>query len=395
MAAAIVAARSGADVTIIEKNSVLGKKLSMTGNGRCNITNTNISEECYNPSAGKLIRDILSVCPVSEVLDFFKSLGVVVTDEDGYIYPRSGQAMTVVNALKDEINRLGIKVIYDTQVKRILPDENSNCRFLVKTNKEPVSADAVILALGSLSGPGSTMSTGDGYYICKELGMSIKDTYPALVGFKCNENEYLPEHGVRADAGISFMLGGEVITSERGELQITKDGISGIPVMQASRDIVKLVSEKKPVFAVIDFFADYDANSFLRLKEDILKLRDNRTLSEFLQGFANSNVTDMILRRMKLSGSMKMKNISESMAECILDNYRVLKLGLSETYGYAASQVTTGGVSLGDISSDMSYINNKNIFVTGELTDVDGRCGGYNLQYAFSSGIIAGRAASV
>ena len=127
----------------------------------------------------------------------------------------------------------------------------------------------------------------------------------------------------------------------------------------------------------------------------MLKLKDDRTLEEFLQGFSNSNITEMVLSRMKLSKSMKMKNISSSMAECILDNYRALRLKIDESYGYMASQVTTGGVSLGDIGSDFADKKSPGIFCIGELVDVDGRCGGYNLQWAFTSGSIAGTAASL
>ncbi len=394
MCAAIYAARNGAEVTIIEKNESLGKKLSMTGNGRCNITNLDMREECYNPAARGRMKDWLGTYGVEDVICFFKSLGVVLQSEDGYMYPISGQARTVVEALENEIRRLGIKVVYKEQFKGVTAG-TSDGNYEVVTNKSRYEADAVIIAVGSYSGPKSTLSTGDGYYICGKLGMNIKDTHPALVGFKCSADEPMPSQGVRCNAHVSFTLGGEVIAGECGEVQITGDGISGIPVMQASREVVRLVEEGKPVFAVMDFFPDYDEEDFRALKKEMLRLAGDRTLEEFLVGFANSNVTDMILSRMKLSRTMKMKNISESMAECILDNYRSLRLSIDSSYGYQASQVTTGGVSLGDIGSDFSYVRDRGIFVIGELLDVDGRCGGYNLQWAFTSGSIAGTAASI
>ena len=393
MCAAIYAARNGAEVTIIEKNNVLGKKLSLTGNGRCNMTNLDMREEYYNPAARGRMKEWLSTYGVEDVICFFKSLGVVVKSEDGYIYPLSGQASTVVKALESEIKRLGIKVIFGEQLKGVQKAEGGT--YEVMTDRSVYEAEAVILAVGSLSGAKSTMSTGDGYYICKKLGMTIKDTYPALVGFKCASDEYMPASGVRITAEVSFVLGKETLAKEYGELQLTSEGISGIPVMQASRVVSRFVEEKKPVYAVIDFFPDYDETDFNSLKSDMLKLKDDRTLEEFLQGFSNINITDMILARMKLSRSMKMKNISVSMAECILDNYRSLRLRLSESYGYQASQVTSGGVSLGDIGSDFACRQDTGIYCIGELVDVDGRCGGYNLQWAFTSGSIAGVAASL
>lgn len=216
MCAAIYAARNGADVTIIEKNTQLGKKLSMTGNGRCNLSNLNMNEKMYNLSAEKRMKQWLSVYGVLDVINFFKSLGIVIKSEDGYLYPVSGQAGTVVTAFENEIRRLGVKVIYGEQVKSVKisgsePDDkaldarqieavltrgakidNKLEKYTVVTNLNSYEADRVILATGSLSGAKSTMSTGDGYYICKQLGMNIKDTYPALVGFKCDQNEQMP-----------------------------------------------------------------------------------------------------------------------------------------------------------------------------------------------------------
>ena len=393
MCAAIYAARNGAKVCIIEKNDCLGKKLSMTGNGRCNLTNLNMSEDCYNAAARSRMKDWLGTYGAEDVICFFKSLGVVVKSEDGYIYPVSGQAKTVVDALKNEIKRLGVEVVYKEQLKSVAGLEDGSLEIV--TDKSRYQADRCIIAVGSLSGVKSTMSTGDGYYICKKLGMTIKDTFPALVGFKCEEDEYLPEKGVRCDARISFILGSEVLSSEQGELQITSDGISGIPVMQASRDVIRFVEEKKPVYAAIDFFPDYDENDFACLKMDMFRLKDERTIEEFLLGFANQGVTDMILARMKISKTMKMKNISDSFAECILDSYRNLKIKIEGSYGYQASQVTAGGVSIAEVGSDFSFNKNRNIYVIGELLDVDGRCGGYNLQFAFTSGSIAGCASSL
>lgn len=393
MCAAIYAARNGADVTIIEKNSQLGKKLSMTGNGRCNLSNLNMNEGMYNAAAEKRMKQWLSVYGVLDVINFFKSLGIVVKSEDGYLYPVSGQAGTVVEAFKNELLRLGVTIIYNEQGKSIKVLDGN--RYMVVTNLRSYEADKVIIATGGLSGAKSTMSTGDGYYICKTLGMNIKDTFPALVGFRFDDGEITPESGVRCSAEISFTLGTEVIAKEYGELQLTKDGISGIPVMQASSKVVRFLDDKKPIYACINFFPDYDDEDFLSLEKEMLRLRDNRTLEAFLNGFHNSQINDMVIRRMKMGRTMKMKNISESMVLSIFDSYRNYKIRLKESFGYQQSQVTSGGVSLGDIRDDMTFVSHDGIFVVGELLDVDGRCGGYNLQWAFTSGSIAGTVASL
>lgn len=392
MCAAIYAARNGADVTIIEKNDQLGKKLSMTGNGRCNLSNLDMNEKMYNASAEKRMKEWLSVYGVLDVINFFKSLGIVIKSEDGYLYPVSGQASTVVDAFVNELRRLGVSVIFGEQAKGI---KSENGKYIVTTSQNTYEADRVIIATGSLSGAKSTMSTGDGYYICKQLGMAIKDTHPALVGFKVDENEAMPEGGVRCTAEISFLLGTESIAKEYGELQITRDGISGIPVMQASSKVVRFLDEGKPIYASINFFPDYDDEDYLSLEKDMLRFRDDRSLAEFLNGYHNSNVNEMVIRKTKMGRTMKMKNISESMVMSILGNYRDYRLKLDSSYGYQQSQVTSGGVSLGDIRDDMTSKYDNGVFVVGELLDVDGRCGGYNLQWAFTSGSIAGTVASL
>ena len=400
MCAAVYAARNGADVTIIEKNTQLGKKLSMTGNGRCNISNLDMNEKRYNAAAEKRMKEWLAVYGVLDVIRFMRSLGVVVKSEEGYLYPVSGQASTVVYAFKNELKRLGVEVIYGEQAKSInilddTLDEPGNERYLVITNQNSYEADRVIIATGGLSGAKTTMSTGDGYYICKKLGLTVKDTYPALVGFKADPEEIMPENGVRCTADISFLLGTEVIAKEYGEIQLTKDGISGIPVMQASGKVVKFLAEGKPIYASINFFPDYDDDDYAGLTKEMMRLRDDRSLEEFLNGIHNSQINEMIIRRTKMSRTMKMKNISESMVQSIFENYRNYKLKIADTNGYQQSQVTSGGVSLGDIRDDMTIVSHNGIFVVGELADVDGRCGGYNLQWAFTSGAIAGTVASI
>lgn len=396
MCAAIYAARNGADVTIIEKNDQLGKKLSMTGNGRCNLSNLDMNEKMYNASAEKRMKQWLSVYGVLDVISFFKSLGIVIKSEDGYLYPVSGQAATVVDAFKNELKRLGVEVIFGQQGKRVeVIEEDGAKKYKVVTNIASFIADRVIIAVGSYAGAKSTMSTGDGYYMCQQLGMTIKETHPALVGFKCDDDEILPKNGVRCTAEISFLLGNEAIATEYGELQLTKDGVSGIPVMQASGKVEKFLSEGKPIYASINFFPDYDDDDYASLLKEMMRFRDDRTLAEFLNGYHNSNVNDMIIRRTKMGKSMKMKNISESMVSSILGNYRDYRIKLKESFGYEKAQVTSGGVSLGDIRDDMTTKVYDGIFVVGELVDVDGRCGGYNLQWAFTSGSIAGTVASL
>ncbi|WP_139176160.1 aminoacetone oxidase family FAD-binding enzyme [Butyrivibrio sp. ob235] len=391
MCAAIAAARKGAVVRIIEKTDVCGKKLSMTGNGRCNLANLKVSPDDYNVNSRTRMKKWLKQFGVDRVTEFFSSLGLVIVGEDGYLYPISGQAGSVVSVLLNECVRLGVDFTYNEQVKRIIKNEDGT--FTVKTDKGEYGADSVILSTGGLAGPKSTGSTGDGYYICEQLGMTKKDTFPALVSL-LSEDETLPtESGVRALARVTFMIGDGEIAKEYGEVQITSKGISGIPVMQASGTVAEHLSKGRPVTCSIDFFPGYSDGEFDALVDRMMCLSKERKVGDLLDGFCNSHINEMVLRRMKISRGMKVKNVGESMLACILYKYRDIRINITGIGDYKKAQVTRGGISLGDLSDTLSSKRCPGVYVVGELCDVDGRCGGYNLQWAWTSGYIAGEAA--
>ncbi|WP_029321481.1 aminoacetone oxidase family FAD-binding enzyme [Butyrivibrio sp. AE3004] len=392
LCAAIAAARDGASVTVIEKTDSIGKKLSMTGNGRCNLTNLNLSENDYNNDAKKRVKELLKRFGVKEATDFFKSLGLVISSEEGYIYPFSGQASSVVNVLVNECKRLNVEFVFNEQIKQIIKSENG--KIIVKTNKNDYFSKAVILAMGGLAGPKTCGATGDGYYICEKLGMTKKETLPALVPLLAEDDTLPQESGVRSIARVTFMIGDEIIGSEYGEVQITGKGISGIPVMQASGTVAWHLRKKRPVTCSIDFFPGYNEEEFEELVNRLVNLPGERRLGELLEGFFNSNINEMILRRMKINSNMKLKNVGESMLTCILHKYRDLRIEIKATADYKKAQVTRGGISLGNLDECLQSKSTPGVFVVGELCDVDGRCGGYNLQWAWTSGYIAGEAAS-
>jgi len=391
MCAAIAAARDGASVTVIEKNDTVGKKLSMTGNGRCNLSNLRMSADDFNENSRDRMKKWLSLFGVKDTINFFKSLGVVVMSEDGYLYPISGQAKTVTQALYNECLRLGVSFIFSEQLKSIA--KNSEV-FNVKTSKNEYVADAVIVAVGGLAGPGTTMSTGDGYYICEKLGMSKKDTYPALCSLVTDDDSISGDFGIRMNARASFLIGDGVFATEEGEVQITKNSLSGIPIMQSSGLVCYHLSKNRPVTVSIDFFPEYTDEEFEALVDDMLRLAHDRRLKDLLLGFCNQGITDLILGRMKLSPDMKAKNVGESMLRCVLQKYRDVRFNIVKTADYKKAQVTRGGISLGDLDDNLMCVKSPGVFVIGELCDVDGRCGGYNLQWAWCSGYIAGGAAS-
>ena len=393
MCAAIVCARAGANVTIIEKSDTAGKKLSMTGNGRCNLSNTNMHVECYNPQARDRMHNWLKKYGVEETIQFFHSLGIEIRNEDGYLYPFSGQANTVADVLRKENERLGVSIIYHTQVKEILPGTKMH-GYGVRTTGALYEADSVILAMGGNSGPKITMSTGDGYYIAQKLGLHMTDTMPGLVQLKSSDPTLPAEAGVRIEAKVTFYAGEKVLAEETGELQLTQSGLSGIPVMQASEYVARALADKERIHAEIDFFPGYTEEQFRCLTENIISIKDQRTISELLEGICNSHINDMIIKKLAIDSRCRSDQSTDLNLEKILYEYRQARIPITETGTFLQSQVTAGGICLQDLSDDLEAVNMPGIYCIGELADVDGRCGGYNLQWAWMSGSIAGSAAA-
>lgn len=393
MCAAIVCARAGAEVILIEKTDIAGKKLSMTGNGRCNLSNMDMRAQCYNSEAGVRMGRWLEKYGTGETVKFFHSLGIEIRNEEGYLYPFSGQALSVAEVMRKETERLNVNIIYHTQVKEILAGTGSY-RYGVRTTGALYEADSVILATGGNSGPKITMSTGDGYYIAQKLGLHVTDVRPGLVQLKSAEPLLPDETGVRAEAEVTFLAGEKVLAKETGELQLTAGGLSGIPVMQASAQVARALSKGESVYAEIDFFPGYTQEEFSQLTENIISLKDQRNIYDLLEGICNSHINTLILQKAGIEPNSRSDQFTDMNLENILRKYRQIRIPIVETGTFQQSQVTAGGICLQDLTDELESVDMPGIYCIGELTDVDGRCGGYNLQWAWMSGSFAGRAAA-
>jgi len=387
MSAAILLARKEFDVTILEKNTVLGKKITITGNGRCNLSNRNLSSNFYNESSRNRMDEYIAKYTSKDIVSFYKTLGVLISDEDGYLYPISGQATTIQNALINEITKLGINVIYKSQLKKVTPCEDS---LFVKTNDSEYKADYCIIATGGLAGALNTMSTGDGYYIGKMLGANIIDQYPALVSLKSKDIVLPAKSGVRVKAKISLRIRKENsfmdIANESGEIQLTNGSISGIPTMQLSGKCARLIGEGKEVYLHVDFLPEYNDEEFAELENLILNISSGKKIIDILDGIGNHNLAVMILDKL---GIDKDERISDKDSlKNILRVYKDYNFKIDATGDYKSAQVTSGGIDLESLTSSLSLKNHDNIYFAGEVLDVDGKCGGYNLQWAFTSACI-------
>ena len=395
LTAAIFAARNGAKVTVLEHTDKAGKKILSTGNGKCNITNLYQDSSCYRGTHSEFAMSVLRQFGVQDTLDFMESLGVLCKDKNGYVYPRSEQAATVREALLMECKCLGVTIQYEARVQTVHKTEEI-FELLVATNKgdETYTCSRLILATGSKAAP-KTGSDGSGYELAKALGLKLIKPLPALVQLKCEDGIYQDAAGVRCNAGITIQANGEEVAKEEGELQITNYGISGIPVMQLSRFAVKALDARKQVTAIIDFFPEMEEKDLKEKLTCVMKQFHERSMEDILAGFMNRKLASALLKEMGIKKNRLASQCDESYVEGMvktLKSYEAYVIGFNS---FQEAQVCQGGVDTAEIDSNtMESKKISGLYLVGELLDIDGTCGGYNLQFAWATGSIAGKMAS-
>lgn len=389
MMAAIHAARCGANVTVLEHMERVGKKILSTGNGRCNMTNFHQSAECYRCSRADFPLSVIGKFPVEETLDFFEGIGVVAKNRDGYVYPNSDQAAAVLDVLRMELEYRKVQVVCDCRIQSVRKVEDEN-EFLVTTSLGNYRGDAVILATGSKAAP-VTGSDGSGYELAKSLGHTVIIPLPALVQLRCKETHYKQLTGIRVDAKLTLLVNHMAVVSERGELQLTDYGISGIPVFQISRYGSVALSEKKEVVVRIDFMPGQSMEETQRF----LMVRRNRmgyrTCEQWMVGLLNKKLAMVLLKLAGISPGQRVAELRETQWNALLTQLKSYETTVIATNPYENAQVCCGGVSTEEINQETMESNLvSDLYLVGELLDVDGICGGYNLQWAWSSGKLAG-----
>lgn len=391
--AAVTAARQGAKVTLIEKNKQPGKKLLATGNGRCNFTNRRQELSCYHSGEPERVREVLRAFPAEAAVAFFEELGILVKDRNGYLYPNSGQASSMVEVLKLEVQRLSrlIKEAYHTEVLAV---EKQKGLFKAHTEGWTYEGDALILACGSEAGP-KTGSTGDGYRFAKSLGHQVIRPLPALTGLYVSESDRGTLAGVRTEAKVTLLVDGQVCAEEEGEVQFASYGLSGIPVFQVSRHVSRAREEGRDCEAVLDVCPEYSAEE---LEEILLKrgaVTGERRGTDVLLGMFPEKLSQVLLTRAGISLKKPRREWKKEECRKLAEQIKQLSFHVFGCRGYEQAQVCTGGVPLSELKGiSMESAIVPGLYFAGELLDVDGACGGYNLQWAWSSGYLAGIHAS-
>ncbi|MCD7981578.1 MAG: NAD(P)/FAD-dependent oxidoreductase [Clostridiales bacterium] len=390
LTAAIAAARKGASVLILEHNSISAKKILSTGNGKCNFTNARQEPSCYRSDRPQLVQDAMEQFSWKDTVVFFEELGILTKSVNGYYYPRSAQASAVRDALLSGIRELGVHVRFKTELTGI---QFKTDGFHIQTNNGAYRAGRCILATGGIAAP-KTGSDGSGYLYAKQLGHTVVRPLPALVALSSPAPWIPGTAGVRCDARVSLFVDGEKQAEDTGELQLADYGISGIPTFQVSRYASVSLAEKHRTEAEIDFIPEMPAEElYPYLSARVFRSGAKKTWRDILNGVCNQKIADMICRTLRLQDSL-IRNFPEQTVKeqlaLIVRQLKATRIPISGTGAPERAQTTCGGVPLKEIGVDMQSGFVPGLYFAGEILNVDGICGGYNLQWAWTSGFIAG-----
>ena len=363
------------EVTILERNSTLLKKLLLTGNGRCNYFNSVITLDKFHSYNEELIEDIITMDNIEELDNFYTNLGLIPKIKNGYYYPYSNQATSVKDLLISKLNELKVNIKTDYLVEKV---EKKNNKFIVN---EELEFDKIIISTGGKAYP-KTGSDGIGYDLLKSFNHNITKITPSLVQIT-SDNKYLKElSGIRCDANLTLFDNDKKVKEEQGELQFTDYGISGICTFNISSYLRDGINNK---YISVNFMP-IDIKSFTLFMKG-----STNTIFERLEGILNYKLIKVLLKLSNINEKDKWSNINSKQKEDLINNLFNYRVSITGTKSFDQSQVCSGGLSLTEINTKtMESKLVEGLYVTGEVLDLDGDCGGYNLTLCFITGYIAG-----
>ncbi|MGD9569607.1 MAG: NAD(P)/FAD-dependent oxidoreductase [Sedimentibacter sp.] len=392
--AAIAAARKGAEVTIYEKLNKVGKKILATGNGRCNYTNMNMSIDRYHGKNIKTAENILNFFDLNKTLNFFEDLGITpLVGELGKVYPNSLQASSVLDVLRYEVERLKVQEITDFEVVELRKNKD---KFSIIGNDTVYYADRVILSTGGKASP-QLGTDGKGYELAKSFGHKIIEPFPALVQLKLNGKYFKRITGIRFDGVVKGFTDKKLIREDEGEILFTDYGISGPPILQISRKVIEELNKGLKVYVSVDMFP----NSSKADLYDLLNARFNKigykSIEDALIGFINKKLILVILMEAGLEDlNISCGKLNKKQIYKIIDILKEWKFEVTGHNTWQQAQSTAGGVDMSEVNpKTLESTKVKGLYLSGEILDVDGDCGGFNLQWAWSSGYTAGYFSSI
>lgn len=383
---AIKAKNKNNNVIVLEKNNTPLKKLLLTGNGKCNYFNEIFSTKNYHSKNIDIVDKIISDKNLNSVKEFFDNLGIIPKIKNGYYYPFSNQATTIKNALLREAELKGVNIICNSEVL----DIEKKDKFIIKCTDKEYTCNKLVISMGSKAYP-KTGSDGLGYSLLKKLGHGIIKPLPALVQLTSNFKYLKDIDGVRTDVYMELFEDDKYIDSESGELQFTNYGISGICTFNLSNYVTRGLDEGRSEVIKINL-VPFIETLITPWMDQYSKKNSNKNLTELLEGFLNYKLVNMILKVSNLKGTNYYKDLTNEEKLELCKNLRSLKIEITGTKSFDNSQICNGGVPLSEINYQTMESNIvKDLYITGELLDMNGNCGGYNLTTCWISGLLAGK----
>ncbi len=390
IAAALSCAAAYPDVAIdlLEALPRVGKKILVTGNGRCNLANTDISPAYYRSQSEDRLAQLIAQMPLQRTLDFFARLGLFCDEEDGRIYPYSHQASSVLDVLLLALNRSkNIHVHTDCRVTSISKSAN---RFTLVVNGEKRHADAIILSAGGMAAP-KHGSDGSGFALAKELGHTCTPLSPCLTAIKCDNPLLKSLKGIRAQGRVTLWQRTTPVYTEEGEIQFTDYGLSGIPIFQLSTSLDTNIMSSISV----DLMPSWPQTDMMEFIRQQCRINDEASLEQFMPGLINKRLLCAVLKACGITPlSRKAGSLTRAEQLRIAQTIKNWRFPVVSALDWEQAQVTGGGIPLNEINDRFASQRCDGLYITGELLDATGMCGGYNLHWAWCSGIIAGQAAA-
>lgn len=395
MMASIAAARNGNRVVILEKNEKLGKKLFITGKGRCNLTNACDKDTFFDQvvSNPKFMYSAYHKFSNYDTMSFFEKLGLPIKTERGLrVFPESDKSSDVIAALKKELERLSVEIRYHSEAAAILSEEGTFRAVKLKNGTEPFAADALIIATGGLSYP-VTGSTGDGYRFAKAMGHTVTELHPSLVPLHVSETYVKELMGLSLkNSGISITSGSREIYRDFGELLFTHFGVSGPVILSASSYLIPYLKNKEEELVLsIDLKPALSPEQLdNRILRDFEEFK-NKQFKNSLDRLLPNKLIDVIIRLSEIDPEKKINSITKEERLRLVSLLKHLRLHVTGLCDYDQAVVTRGGIRVTEVNpATMESRLMKNVYFAGEVLDVDALTGGFNLQIAWSTAYLAG-----
>ncbi|MBQ2897674.1 MAG: NAD(P)/FAD-dependent oxidoreductase [Clostridia bacterium] len=397
-AAAICAAENSCDlkIAILEKGARTGRKILATGNGRCNLSNNNLLLTRYHGKDKEFALSALTEYDFDKTMNFFEKIGILTTTlEDGKVYPMSLQASSVVDMLRLRAKKLKIEEITEFEVLDI---QKNGEHFIISGNeKKLLKAKKVILCTGGKAAP-EFGTDGSAYSLAQKFGHNLTQVFPTLVQLKCDAKKVRALKGVKLMGNVTLLDGRKEIQKEYGEIMFTDYGLSGPPIFQLSRRASEELNKRnKNIIVKVDLLPDY---RYTQIEDILLERRKNLADAEsenFLNGMLNKQLAKQILKESdeNLKLNMLSGKITDKTIKVLANKIKGWEFEITGTNPWKNAQVTAGGIETADIDDKtMESKKIKGLYFAGEILDIDGDCGGFNLQWAWSSGFVAGKCAA-